>query len=103
MTCISLHTTMTTPKDSTVVILPVTSSSSSGRVHDNHDHDTISTNKSDVGNGSHDKGQETHWKPTFNRQQSWNTQDMKREMQQRLLQTEKGKELGYTEAAGEKQ
>jgi hypothetical protein len=94
---------MTTPKDSTAVILPVTSSSSSSRVHDDHDHDPISTSTSDVGNGSHGKRQETSWKPTFNRQQSWNSQDMKREMQQRLLQTEKGKELGYTEAAGEKQ
>jgi hypothetical protein len=37
------------------------------------------------------------WKPVFNRQQSWSKQDMKRQLQDRLLQPEKGKESGYTE------
>ena len=37
------------------------------------------------------------WKPSFNRQQSWNTQDMKREMQTRLLETVEGSKSGFTE------
>jgi hypothetical protein len=50
--------------------------------------------------GSHpgNNGEQTKpWKPSFNRQQSWNEQDMKREMQTRLLQTVKGTESGFSE------
>ena len=36
------------------------------------------------------------WKPTINRQQSTNEQDLKRMYQERLLYTEKGKEAGFS-------
>lgn len=36
------------------------------------------------------------WKPSVDRQQSWSTQDMKHQMQARLLRTEKGKESGFS-------
>jgi hypothetical protein len=39
----------------------------------------------------------TSWKPAFNRKQSWSKQDMKHQLQDRLLQTEEGKDSGYTE------
>lgn len=44
--------------------------------------------------GSEDKP----WKPSFNRQQSWNEQDMKHCFQERLLGSERGRESGFTEA-----
>jgi hypothetical protein len=37
------------------------------------------------------------WNPSINRNQSWNEQDMKHQLQNRLLQTEQGKESGFTE------
>ncbi|ODH51800.1 hypothetical protein GX48_02044 [Paracoccidioides brasiliensis] len=39
----------------------------------------------------------SHWQPQFNRKQSWNEQDMKHHMQQRLTGLEKGRESGFTE------
>ncbi|KAJ6072426.1 hypothetical protein N7467_010511 [Penicillium canescens] len=38
------------------------------------------------------------WKPTFDRRQSWSSQDQKHQQQERLLGSEQGKEMGFTEA-----
>jgi hypothetical protein len=38
------------------------------------------------------------WKPTFDRRQSWSSQDQKHQLQERLLGSEQGKEMGFTEA-----
>jgi len=39
------------------------------------------------------------WVPQFNRRQSWNQQDRKHEMQERLIQVEQGRESGFSESA----
>ncbi|KAJ5958948.1 uncharacterized protein N7479_006098 [Penicillium vulpinum] len=41
---------------------------------------------------------EKSWKPSFDRQHSWSTQDHKHQLQERLHGSEKGKEMGFTEA-----
>lgn len=41
---------------------------------------------------------EKSWKPMIDRRQSWSNQDHKHQLQERLLRSEKGKELGFTEA-----
>ncbi|KAJ5603260.1 hypothetical protein N7537_006216 [Penicillium hordei] len=38
------------------------------------------------------------WKPTFDRQRSWSNEDRKHKLQERLHGSEKGKEMGFTEA-----
>lgn len=57
------------------------------------------TNPSTVGATTTDNQEDQPWRPTINRQQSWNTQDQKHELQKRLLDLERGKEPGYTETA----
>ncbi|RWQ95014.1 hypothetical protein C8Q69DRAFT_278402 [Paecilomyces variotii] len=42
--------------------------------------------------------EDSPWKPSFSRQQSWNEQDMKHRFQERLLGSERGRESGFTEA-----
>ncbi|KAN0069093.1 hypothetical protein V8E54_012722 [Elaphomyces granulatus] len=37
------------------------------------------------------------WSPSFNRRESWDEQNMKHHLHHWLLQTEKGKESGFTE------
>ncbi|PGG95613.1 hypothetical protein AJ79_09949 [Helicocarpus griseus UAMH5409] len=39
----------------------------------------------------------TQWHPQLNRTQSWSEQDMKHQLQQRLMGLEKEKESGFTE------
>ncbi|KAJ5685923.1 hypothetical protein N7536_008542 [Penicillium majusculum] len=41
---------------------------------------------------------EKSWKPTFDRQHSWSNEDRKHQLQERLHGSEKGKEMGFTEA-----
>ncbi|KAK2758365.1 hypothetical protein FQN54_004215 [Arachnomyces sp. PD_36] len=40
------------------------------------------------------------WVPKLDRQQSWDQQEMRHVMQERLLGTEKGDEVGFTEIDG---
>lgn len=44
---------------------------------------------------------EKSWKPVIERRQSWSHQDQKHQLQERLLRSEQGKELGFTEAHSE--
>ncbi|KAJ5317376.1 hypothetical protein N7508_001884 [Penicillium antarcticum] len=55
--------------------------------------DLDSTEKIESINATRDE-----WKPTFNRRQSWSSQDQKHQLQERLLGSEQGKEMGFTEA-----
>lgn len=48
-------------------------------------------------NSATGRGEKKPWAPSVNRRQSWSEQDMKHQMQARLLQAEKGKESGFTE------
>ncbi|KLJ12268.1 hypothetical protein EMPG_12671 [Blastomyces silverae] len=45
----------------------------------------------------------SQWQPKINRTQSWNEQDMKHQLQQRLTGLEKARESGFTESEGEVQ
>ncbi|KAJ5360077.1 hypothetical protein N7517_009268 [Penicillium concentricum] len=45
-----------------------------------------------------EKAAEKLWKPTFDRKQSWSNEDRKHQLQERLHGSEKGKEMGFTEA-----
>ncbi|KAJ5105058.1 hypothetical protein NUU61_002405 [Penicillium alfredii] len=45
---------------------------------------------------------EQTWIPTPNRRQSWSSQDHKHQLQDRLLDVEKGSETGFTETDSEK-
>ncbi|EPS34251.1 hypothetical protein POX_a00775 [Penicillium oxalicum] len=40
---------------------------------------------------------EQSWKPKFDRRQSWNHEDQKHELQERLLNMEQGRETGFSE------
>ncbi|KAJ5518783.1 hypothetical protein LT330_005135 [Penicillium expansum] len=45
-----------------------------------------------------DTSPQKSWKPTFDRQHSWSNEDLKHQLQERLHWSEKGKEMGFTEA-----
>ncbi|KAJ6128221.1 hypothetical protein N7471_009438 [Penicillium samsonianum] len=45
-----------------------------------------------------DTSSEKSWKPTFDRRQSWSNEDRKHQLQERLYGSEKGREMGFTEA-----
>ncbi|KAJ5874576.1 uncharacterized protein N7529_003006 [Penicillium soppii] len=57
-----------------------------------------STNATEPSTSQDNTGPEKSWKPTFDRRQSWSSQDHKHQLQERLLDSEKGKEMGFTEA-----
>ncbi|KAJ5836261.1 hypothetical protein N7447_002287 [Penicillium robsamsonii] len=44
------------------------------------------------------KSLEKSWKPNFDRKHSWSNEDRKHELQERWHRSEKGKEMGFTEA-----
>lgn len=47
-------------------------------------------------------GEDKAWKPSFDRRQSWNEQDLKHQFQERLLKSEKGNESGFSETKHKK-
>ncbi|KAG0156209.1 hypothetical protein PDIDSM_3386 [Penicillium digitatum] len=44
------------------------------------------------------KSPQKSWKPTFDRQHSWSNEDRKHQLEERLHGSEKGKEMGFSEA-----
>lgn len=90
---------MSAPEERTVVVPPVTSSVG-GSSHDNNPNPTTTATGDDATiDGKPHENLVKSWKPKFNRQQSWSTQDMKHELQQRQLHMESDNQPGYTEAA----
>jgi len=78
-----------------------------GPLSDSHEEQTMtlpftqklaSTNITESSSPQDHTAPEKSWKPTFDRRQSWSNQDRKHQLQERLLGSEKGKEMGFTEA-----
>lgn len=59
---------------------------------------TVSKENHDLPGANQEAVSEHPWSPRFDRRQSWSQQDQKHQMQERLMEVEKGRESGFSES-----